>query len=270
MRSLIVTLCAAAILSSTLAIGTAAQSGPRPQKGDVNKKSAQKEASPKTADAENKRDDQQDADAVKLHATVVTVPVIASDRNGIYIPDLAKENFTLHEDGVRQEIIFFATVKEPFHVVLMLDTSASTQEELGQIQRAAVTFVEQLQPADRVKVISFDDEVRDLIEFTADRAALRRAIGSTRVGKGTRLYDAARTALGALRAIEGRKAIVLFTDGVDWRSADTKYEDTIREVEESGVIVYPIRYDTRAVTEAIIRQQQQGGRQEDLGVILGG
>ena len=253
-----------------LVVGAAAQSGPKPQKGDVSKKSAQSEAKPKTAGDESKSDDQQDANAVKLGTTLVTVPVIASDRNDIYIPDLKKEDFTLYEDGIKQEIVFFATTKEPFHVVLMIDTSASTQEQIGEIQKAAFAFVEQLQPDDRVKVISFDDEVRDLIKFTADRAALRRAIASTRPGKGTRVYDAMRIALGALNAIEGRKAIVLFSDGVDWHSTDTNYGDNIRALEESGIIIYPIRYETRAETEALYRQQQEQSGPTDPGVIFGG
>jgi Mg-chelatase subunit ChlD len=270
MRSLIIALFVSVIVASMLTTGSAAQSGRRTQKDPVNKPAAQSEAQPKTADAESKRDDSQDADAIKLGTTLVTVPVIASDRNGLYIPDLKKEDFTLNEDGVKQEIVFFATIKEPFHVVLMLDTSASAQEQLGEIQRAASAFVEQLQPADRVKVISFDDEVRDLIQFTSDRAALGGAIRSTRPGKGTKLYDAMRVALGALRAVRGRKAIVIFTDGVDWRSDSTSYDDNIRAVEESGVIVYPIRYNTRPETEAMLRRQQQGGQPADLGVIFGG
>jgi Mg-chelatase subunit ChlD len=270
MRSLIIALFIAIIVSSIFIPGTAAQSGRRTQKDSISKPAAQSEPQPKSADAESKREDSQDADAVKLGTTLVTVPVIASDHNGIYITDLKKEDFTLNEDGIKQEIVFFATIKEPFHVVLMLDTSASAQEQLGEIQRAAIAFVEQLQPADRVKVISFDDEVRDLIAFTADRAALSTAIRSTRPGKGTKLYDAVRIALGSLRPIQGRKAIVLFTDGVDWHSDSTGYEDNIRAVEESGVIVYPVRYDTRAETEALLRRQEQGGQTPDLGVILGG
>ncbi len=241
-----------------------AQAGRKPPAGDATKKTIQP-AEP----AEQQKPDQKDADAVKLGTTLVTVPVIASDRNGIYIPDLRKDELTVSEDGVKQELVFFATVKEPFHVVLMIDTSASTQEKLGQIQRAAVAFVEQLQPADRVKVISFDDDIRDLNDFTSDRSVLKRAIQQTRPGKGTRLYDAFRVALQNLSNEDGRKAIVRFTDGVDWHSLSTTDVDNLRALEESGVIVYPIRYETRAETEALIRQQERQGRLPDLGVIFG-
>jgi VWFA-related protein len=152
----------------------------------------------------------------------------------------------------------------------MLDTSASTQEKLKQIQRAAVTFVNQLQMADRVKIISFDDEVRELSDFTNNRAELRRAIEATRSGQGTRLYDAMRLAMANLAQVKGRKAIVLFTDGVDWYSNDATYDSNLREIEESGIIVYPIRYDTRAETERMLRQQRDSGKEVELGVIWGG
>jgi Mg-chelatase subunit ChlD len=210
------------------------------------------------------------SDVLKFDTDLVTVPIIATDRADVYVPDLTRDELSVYEDGVQQQIEFFATVRTPFHVVLMLDTSASTQEKLGQIQRAAKTFVEQLQPADRVKILSFDDEIYDLAPFTNDRAELRRAIDRTRPGKGTKLYDAVKLALNDLARIKGRKAIVLFTDGVDWKSDSTTYDDNTRQLEESSVIVYPIRFDTRYDTEALLRDQQARGETVDLGGILGG
>ncbi len=203
----------------------------------------------------NQEQHDQHDQAIKLEATLVTVPVIAMDRDGKYIPDMRREDFTIHEDGTKQEIVFFGTVNEPFHVVLMLDTSASTLDKLGQIKRAAATFIEQLKPADRLKVIAFDDQVRDLCEFTNDRVELARAVDRTQPGQGTKLYDAVALALRELRPIQGRKAIVLFTDGADRTSDTARYNDNINAVEESGVIVYPIRYNTRAETEAMLRNQ---------------
>ncbi len=205
---------------------------------------------------------QNDLETIKIDTNLVTVPVIASSRIGHYITDLRKEEFKLSEDGVPQEIAFLATVNTPFYVVLMLDTSDSTQEKLAQIQQAAIAFLSQLGPRDRVKIISFDDEVRDLNEFTSDKSVLRRAIEQTRTGKGTRVYDAVQTAFDVLRPIQQRKAIVLFTDGVDWHSISSTFDSTVHDLDESGVIIYPIRFDTRAFTEQIARQQeaeQNGG-----------
>ncbi len=231
-------------------------------------KKPQSDQKKKQSQSEVEKTEQQDV-PIKVDTDLVTVPVIASDRADVYVPDLTKEEFTIHEDGVQQEIEFFSAVRTPFSVVLMLDTSGSTQEKLPRIQRAAKTFLEQLQSADRVKIIAFDDGVYDLCQFTNDRAELRGAIDSTRPGQGTKLYDAVKLAMNDLSRVKGRKAIVIFTDGVDWTSDTTKYDDNIRQLEESSVIVYPIRYDTRYETEALVRQQQERGETVDLGTIFG-
>jgi len=140
--------------------------------------------------------------------------------------------------------------------VLMLDTSDSTQEKLPQIQRAAIAFLEQLGPQDKVKVVSFDGELHDLTDFTSNKSVLRNAISQTRTGHDTRVYDAVQLALNSLRLLQQRKAIVIFTDGMDWHSQESTYEGTIRDLDESGVIVYPIRFETRADTERMARQQE--------------
>ena len=224
---------------------------------------------PETApDAE----DVDDGETVTVETNLVTMPVIASDRGGRYVPDLRAEEFTVEEDGAGQKVAFFAAVSAPFSVVLLIDTSASTTvEKLRQVQEAAVAFVEQLRPGDRVKVISFDDELRSLSDFTDDRGALSDAIRRTRPGKGTRLYDAFDMAYRALARVKGRKAVVMLTDGVDFRSDGRTYDDNRRAVEESDVVVYPVRFDTRAETERLMREQSRGGGQTvDLGTVLGG
>jgi von Willebrand factor type A domain len=210
---------------------------------------------PETTTAPPDEPQDQDIETLKIDTDLVTVPVIATDRGGLYLTDLRKEEFSLAEDGVPQEIAFFGRVAAPFHVVLMLDTSASTREKLRLIQQAAVTFVEQLQTVDRVKVISFDDDIKDLNEFTSDRDVLRNAINGTKTGEGTKVYDAVEIALNTIRKIRGRKAIVLFTDGMDWHSDRATFEGTVRSLDEEGVVVYPIRYDTRATVEALAREQ---------------
>jgi VWFA-related protein len=212
---------------------------------------------PKSETSSSQPEPPQDIETLKIDTNLVTVPVIASSRTGSYIADLQKEEFKLIEDGVPQQIAFLASVNAPFHVVLMLDTSDSTQEKLPQIQRAAIAFLEQLSPSDKVKIISFDGELHDLSDFTADKAVLRQAISQTRSSNNTRVYDAMQLALSSLRPIQQRRAIVIFTDAVDWHSQGSTFESTIRELDESGVIVYPIRFDTRAYSEALARRQSE-------------
>jgi hypothetical protein len=211
----------------------------------------------------------EEMETLKTDTDLVTVPLIATNRDGLYITDLNKEDFKITEDGVPQEIAFFGKVAAPFHVVLLLDTSSSTKDHLKKIQQAAFTFVQQLQPVDRVKVVSFDDKVKDLNEFTADREVLRAAINSTRSGDGTKVYDAVELAMNNLRKIRGRKAIVLFSDGMDWYSDKATFQSTVRFLDEEGVVIYPIRYDTRATTEALAREQSGQGTAQlpTIGVI---
>lgn len=184
-------------------------------------------------------------DVIRVNTTLVTLPVSVMDRDGRYVPNLRKEDFRLWEEGVEQNVAFFSAVDKPFSVVLMIDTSGSTRFRLEDIQDAAITFVNQLRPDDRVMIVSFDDEVRILSEFTSDRYRLRDGIRRTRTGDGTRLYDAVDLVMNQrLNRIEGRKAIVLFTDGVDTTSRRASYASNIRDAEELDALVYPVQYDT--------------------------
>jgi len=227
-----------------------AQNPRQPKPGNV----SQRETQPEPPQGE--------VETLKIDTNLVTVPVIASSRSGTYIADLQKEEFKLADDGVSQEIAFLATINAPFHVVLMLDTSDSTSTKLDQIQRAAIEFLDQLGPNDKVKVISFDGELHDWNDFTSDKNVLRSAIRKTQTGQNTRVYDAVQLALDQLRPIQQRRAIVIFTDGGDWHSESATFDSTLKDLDESGVIVYPIRFDTRADTERIARKQeaeQNGG-----------
>ena len=113
-------------------------------------------------------------DVIRVNTTLVTIPVSVMDRAGRYVPNLRKEDFRLWEEGVEQNVAFFSSVDKPFSLVLMIDTSASTRFRLEDIQDAAIAFVNQLRQDDRVMVVSFDDQVRILSEFTSDRSRLPR------------------------------------------------------------------------------------------------
>src|SRR5207253_8529594 len=125
-----------------------------------------------------------------------------------------------------------------------LDTSRSTAFKLEDIQRAAIAFVDQLHSSDCVMVVSFDEDVYIDSEFTSNRDQLRRAIYGTRTGGSTKLYDAVDLVITErLNRLQGRKAVVLFTDGVDTSSKLASARSTLERVEESGALVYPIQYN---------------------------
>ncbi|HYE76261.1 MAG TPA: VWA domain-containing protein, partial [Blastocatellia bacterium] len=190
--------------------------------------------------------------------TLVTVPVIVTDKGDSYVTELKQEDFTVYEDSVKQQIASFAPVKSPVNVVLLLGTGDYSSEKVKSIQRSAIEFLEFVEYSDRIKVISFDSQVRELCDFTSSQAVLRKAITSAETGRGAKLYEAFKLALKSLEPLKGHKAIVFFTDGVDMNSAASSYEENIRLLEESGVIVYPIRYESRADKERLARDQLAG------------
>ena len=191
-----------------------------------------------------------DADVITVESKLVTIPVSVYDRYGLYIPGLTKENFKIFDEGKEQQIEYFGTTDKPFSVVLLLDTSPSTDYKIEEIQAASKAFVNQLKPVDQVMVIEFDGNSHVLTEFTKDRNKINRAIDKADFGYGTSLYDAVDYSLmKKLSKIEGRKAIVLFTDGVDTTSVKVSYDETLYEAEESGTLIFPIYYDTFLETQ---------------------
>jgi VWFA-related protein len=184
-------------------------------------------------------------EVVRVNTALVTIPVSVLDRDGRFIPALRKDDFRIFEDGTEQQVAYFAATEEPFTVALVIDTSASTRFKLEDIQDAAIAFLDQLRPDDRVIVVSFDESIRVLSEATNDRRLLRDAIRRTHTGGGTRLYDAVDMVIQQqLSRAHGRKAIVLFTDGVDTTSKHASFESTLAEAEELDALIYPIQYDT--------------------------
>lgn len=186
-----------------------------------------------------------EGDVIRTDTSLVTVPVTVLDRNGRYVPQLRREQFRLMENGVEQKIAYFATTDSPFTVVLLIDTSNSTQFRLDDIQDAAINFVSKLKDNDSVMVMSFDDRIDVLCKATTDRNEIEKAIRRSRTGGGTRLYDAVEEILKKhVKKISGRKAVVLFTDGVDTTSYRASYDSTIRLAEESDASIYSVDYDT--------------------------
>ncbi|MEP6743745.1 MAG: VWA domain-containing protein [bacterium] len=229
--------------SSSAPIGSSTPSAPRaPVLGGANGTNSQKSGQISAAEGP---EEVEAGDVIKVNTTLVTLPVSVMDRDGRYVPNLRKEDFRLWEDGVEQQVAFFSSVDKPFSVVLMIDTSGSTRFRLEDIQDAAIAFTKQLRPDDRVMIVSFDDQVRVLSEFTSDRGRLRDAIRRTRTGDGTKLYDAVDMVMNQqLSYVSGRKAIVLFTDGVDTTSRHASYASNVRDAEELDALIYPVQYDT--------------------------
>lgn len=198
----------------------------------------------------------QDQEPLKLGATLIQIPAVVTDRSGGLVTDLSRKDFTVFEDGRRQEISLFAELKQPFQAVLVLDTSNSAEDRLRVIQNCAISFASQIEAGDRLMVTSFDNEIRQLTDFTSDRTNVESAIRAVESGFGKLLYEAVAHALEQLKDVEGRRAVILFTDGVDLGSISASSENTLRRAEEIGAVIYVVRFETRWWVESAARRQK--------------
>jgi Ca-activated chloride channel homolog len=208
----------------------------------------------------------QDSDQTfKIDTTLVSVPVIVSDRQGRYIAGLKASDFTLYEDRVKQPIAFFADAEEPVNVALLLDTSKSATWAMDDIKRTARDFLRQLRPQDRAMIVSFDREIIALCELTSDRKTMERAVGDAQIGErfGTKLRDAVDAVMKEeFSTVKGRKAIVLLTDGKDHGSEVD--EQTLMEcATEADTLIYSVFYRSSPPwmdsDRQSPRQRQDGG-----------
>ena len=196
-----------------------------------------------------------EGDVIRTDTNLVTVPVSVLDRDGRFISDLRRDQFKVFENGVEQKIAYFESTEKPFTVALFLDTSGSTFFHLWEIKEAAINFAKQLRPQDRVLIVTFDRLVMLLTEATNDRNVVTEVVERNAItGFSTRLYDAIDLVIKTrLNKIDGRKAIVLFSDGVDTASYQATYQSTLHEVEELDALIYPIQYDTTDFVDAQTR-----------------
>lgn len=196
-----------------------------------------------------------DTEVIKVTTQLVSIPVRVMDKKGRFVAGLQKQDFNVFEDGVKQDVELFSNENEPFTVALMLDMSYSTKFKISEIQAAAIEFVGQLRPRDKVMVISFDGDVHLLCEPTVDRSEIVSAIKSTRIATGTSLYEAVDVAINdRMRKIEGRKAVILFTDGVDTTSQRVSDLNNLSDALELDALIYPIQYDTYSDVQEMINK----------------
>lgn len=264
--------------------GTSAQSTrPQPKTGEkANKRPVEPAATPTPVPVDGPVSDDKttidDGEIIKVTTQLVSIPVRVMDKKGRFIGGLTKENFKVTEDGNDQEIGLFSNEHDPFTVALVLDMSYSTTFKISEIQNAAIAFIDQLRPNDKVMVVSFDEEVHVLCDATNDRQTIYRAIKSTKIATGTSLYEAVALVMNKkLRNIQGRKAIILFSDGVDTTSRQSTYNDNVSDSMELDALIYPVRYDTFADVQkmkngSIVKKPppiQIPGQDNGVGGILG-
>jgi len=185
--------------------------------------------------------------------------VTVTDKSDGLVSDLTKESFSVFEDGAPQTIRDFLLEDRPITMAIVLDSSGSMRDAMPEVHQAAAGFVETLRPQDKALVIDFDDRVFLIQELTSDQALLKEAVKSTEALGSTALYDGLHAAFRKLRGIEGRKAIVLLSDGDD-TSSQLAYNRILEEAKAQSVLIYGIGLGE--VRKSVLKElaEMTGGR----------
>ena len=149
---------------------------------------------------------------------VVSLFATVTDAQNRLVPELTKDDFTVLDNDKPQELLVFQSENQPITVVVMLDTSGSMTGSIALLKAAAEQFVTRLLPDDKAAVGAFNDKIELSASFSNDRDGLITEIRDLDFGNGTRLYDAINESLNQLRGIDGRRVILVFTDGDDTSS----------------------------------------------------
>jgi VWFA-related protein len=213
--------------------------------------------------------------AFRAGVDIVSLNVTVQDAGGHYATDLEQNEFSIFEDGVKQEVSFFNRRQQPIALSLLLDSSASMEDKLEDLQSAARSFVKRLKPNDIAQVIDFDSRVEIRQTFTGNLAELDGAIGKTSAGGSTSLHNAIYIALKELRKVRAvteedvrRQALVVFSDGEDTSSL-ISFDEVLDLAKRSETAIYTIALrgvdtQTKGFREAefVMRQlaQETGGR----------
>ena len=191
------------------------------------------------------QEDQTPLPSFRAGVDVVSLNVTVTDPDNRFITDLPQEEFTVYEDGVKQEITFYSRSQLPIALSLLMDTSASMDKRMGTAQEAAIGFARRLRPADLAEIIDFDSRVEILQTFTGDLHELENAIRLTSAGGSTSLYNALYISLKGLSkapletAQLRRQAVVVLSDGEDTSSLLT-FEEVLELAKRSETAIYTI------------------------------
>jgi Ca-activated chloride channel family protein len=197
-------------------------------------------------------------------ARTVAVYATVSDEAGRLVPDLTHEDFEIYDNGKEQPITLFASEVQPISVVMLLDRSGSVMTNFRLVEVAAGEFVKGLLPADKVRIGSFAGRIQlDPREFTSDRGEMLNILRTELQPAGpTPLWNAVSVAVTALRHQEGRRVILVFTDGVDYTGGGRSVglNEALRRAQEDNVMVYAIGLAT---------ERRVSGRGRRGGIIIG-
>jgi Ca-activated chloride channel homolog len=239
------------VLSASLLVANAQQQGPpppkpesqpqEPKKDDKKDKRKDRREDAKAVEQQVSKDD--DAGTIKLETSVVQLDVFVIDQSSAPVTNLAKENFIVYEDRVKQEIESVDRTEVPLSFGLVVDTSGSMRSKLQTVTDAGLNMIRSMQKDDEGFVAQFKAEPELVQDFTTDRRELEDAMGELFTSSGTALLDAiiATADYAQEKAKNRRRAIIVITDGVEKNSA-VKEKEVLEAIKEDEVQIYLVGF----------------------------
>ena len=212
---------------------------------------------------------EEDDTPIKVDTLLLTMPLTVTDTKGRHIAGLKQENFSIVENGIEQDIEYFFNEEAPMNVAIVIDASASTEDALGNIQKAAREFVRVLRPEDKGVILTFDSRTRFLSDLTADKKKLTKAIENTSIATDTG-SDMNEAVLAVVKKyfeqFAGRKAVIVLTDGMVIKRAVTS-QQIMDALQKADTLFYPIIFKTKFLTEAKARAARTGGKPMSIEIL---
>jgi Ca-activated chloride channel family protein len=187
--------------------------------------------------------------------------ISATDKKGEFITDLERDEFKVFENDKEQRIIDFYAETRPITMAILIDTSGSMRDKIREVHAAAGAFVDTIRDIDNALVIDFDDNVFLIQDLTNDHEALKEAITSTEPLGATSIFDAVHAAYRKIGKIDGRKAVILLSDGED-TSSQFGFKRVLNEAKTNNTIVYTIGVGGGSIDRNVMEEfaQNTGGK----------
>lgn len=191
--------------------------------------------------------------ATSVSPQLMRVNASVTDRNGRAIPGMRNSDFAVYEDGAERKIVDVTPATEPFNLVLLLDVSGSVEERIDFIRKAARDFLRTASPQDRISIISFQNDIKIISDFSTDRSLLSKKLDEIDAGGATALWDAlGYTLVYTLKPLRGeRTAVVILSDGDDNKSF-VPFPAILESVIESGALIYPLYVPSGLIPESSV------------------
>ena len=177
-------------------------------------------------------------EVVRIDTELVTLTATITDARGRYRAGLRQGDFTVYEDGVKQELAYFNSDRVPMSLGILFDTSGSMIDKIDGVKDAVQHFVKSVTPGDEIFLIRFSDDAEFVQDFTDNRDRIARAVEDLEPRGSTSLYEAVQLGLQKMNSARHRKrALLLVTDGKDTASR-VKFKDVLEQARKSEVIIY--------------------------------